>query len=96
MPHLWTILSVNKEEIDMPPGLIAGMDEEEEMIEVTVDSGAVDTVGPPSAGKAFETYETEASRTGKNFKAANGSPIENYGETDHRGYGGMAGQFKCG
>ena len=55
-------------------------DDEEEVIEVTVDSGAVNTVGPPDVGKAFETYETEASRTGKNFKAANGSPILNYGE----------------
>ena len=70
----------DSDEVTPPPGLIAGMDEEGETIEVTVDSGAMDTVGPRSAGAGFETYETEASRNGKNFRAANGTFIRNYGE----------------
>ena len=55
----------DSKEVTPPPGLIAGMDEEGETIEVTVDSGAMGTVGPMSAGAGFETYETEASRNGK-------------------------------
>ena len=49
----------------------------EEAIEVTIDSGAVDTVGPPGVGKAFETCVTEASKAGRNFNAANGSVVRN-------------------
>ena len=47
---------------------------------ITVDSGAMDTVGPMSVGAGFETYETEASRNGKNFRAANGKKIFNEGQ----------------
>jgi hypothetical protein len=80
--NIWSILAVDEdhEEIAPPPGLIAGMREEVEVIEVTMDSGAVDTVGPSSVGTGFETYETEASRSGRNFRAANGSVIKNHGE----------------
>ena len=49
-------------------------------IRVQVDSGAVDTVGPKSIGRAFKLKETPASRSGKNYVAANGSAIKNYGE----------------
>ena len=80
--QIWTIMAVDKDadEVTPPPGLVAGMEEEGETIEVTVDSGAMDTVGPMSAGAGFETYETEASRNGRNFRAANGTFIKNYGE----------------
>ena len=70
-----------QQKVEPPPGLMAGMtDEEEEDIEVTIDSGAVDTVGPPSVGKAFKMYRTEASEAGRHFRAANGSMIINHGE----------------
>ena len=51
-----------------------------ERIRVQIDSGAVDTVGPKSAGKAFPINPTKASKAGKNYIAANGSAIKNYGE----------------
>ena len=51
-----------------------------ERIPITVDSGAVDTVGPKAAGKHFEIEETEDSLRGRNYKAANGEPIKNYGQ----------------
>ena len=37
-------------------------------------------MGPKSVGKAFKIKETPASRSGKNYVAANGSVIKNYGE----------------
>ena len=45
-----------------------------------VDSGAVDTVGPKSVGRAFNIKETHAPHNGNNYVAANGSAITNYGE----------------
>ena len=45
-----------------------------------VDSGAIDTVGPKSVGKAFAIRETKASKSGDNYLAANGSVIKNHGE----------------
>ena len=51
-----------------------------ERIRIHIDSGAVDTVGPKSAGRAFPIKPTKASREGNNYIAANGSPIKNYGE----------------
>ena len=46
---------------------------------MTVDSGAVDTVTPPSTAKYFPILETEASRRGLHYRAANGTRITNHG-----------------
>ena len=51
-----------------------------ENIRIQVDSGAVDTVGPKSVGRAFEIKKTLASKSGRHYVAANGSAIKNYGE----------------
>ena len=51
-----------------------------ERIRVQIDSGAVDTVGPREVGRAFQIRETRASKEGRNYVAANGSKIKNYGE----------------
>ena len=51
-----------------------------EKIRIQVDSGAVDTVGPKSVGRAFEIKKTAASKSGRHYVAANGSAIKNYGE----------------
>ena len=51
-----------------------------EKITFTGDSGAVDHVIIPEAGKAFEIKETAASKAGFGFRAANGSPIKIFGE----------------
>ena len=51
-----------------------------ERIRVQIDSGAVDTVGPKSAGRAFPINPTKASKAGKHYIAANGSIIKNHGE----------------
>ena len=51
-----------------------------EKIRVQIDSGAVDTVGPKEIGRAFKLRETRASKLGRNYVAANGTTIRNYGE----------------
>ena len=51
-----------------------------EVIEVTVDSGAYNTVGPPKVGTHFNLVPTEASSQGKHYRAANGSVIRNHGQ----------------
>lgn len=45
-----------------------------------IDSGAVDTLGPKEGGQAFKIRQTRAAKEGKNYVAANGSTIKNYGE----------------
>ena len=49
-------------------------------VEVTVDSGAVDTVGPPSVAPGIPVRETKASRSGMHYRAANNMKIPNLGE----------------
>eukprot|EP00974_Lingulodinium_polyedra_P094412 9151193-Lingulodinium_polyedra.AAC.1 len=56
-----------------------------EVIPVTVGSGAVDAVGPRNVAKAFPIVETEDSKNGRNYRAANGSTIRNHGEKVVRG-----------
>ena len=51
-----------------------------EKITFTGDSGAVDHVITKDAAKAFNVIETNASRNGLTYRAANGTPIKNYGE----------------
>jgi len=51
-----------------------------ELIEITVDSGAEESVTPPDVMNQFQTKETENSKAGEQFVAANGSVIENEGE----------------
>ena len=51
-----------------------------ERLSLKIDSGAVDTVIPRSTGKAFPVKESEMSRSGQSYRAANGSPITAYGE----------------
>ena len=51
-----------------------------EVVTVTLDSGAYNTVGPRKVGSYFPVKPTEASQTGKHFSAANGSVIRNYGQ----------------
>ena len=57
-----------------------------EKVRIQVDSGAIDTVGPKSMAGAFRMRETEMSRKGIGFVAANGSEIKNYGEKLIVGY----------
>ncbi len=57
-----------------------------ERARVQIDSGAIDTVGPQEMARAFEMKETEMSRRGIRFLAANGSGIKNYGEKKVEGY----------
>ena len=57
-----------------------------ERVRVQIDSGAIDTVGPKEIAKAFEVKETEMSKRGIRYVAANGSSIENYGEKKIVGY----------
>ena len=56
-----------------------------EEIEITVDSGAVDTVGPPGTAQAFPLHTTQASREGRYYRAANNSKIAIHGMKELKG-----------
>ena len=56
-----------------------------EKIEVTVDSGAIDTVAPKHVAGLFELEETKSSKAGEHYVAANGSKITNYGQRKVKG-----------
>ena len=62
------------------------IDEEWEYINVTVDSGAVDHVVNEECGKQFGVRETEMSKKGGYYVAANNTKIYNKGERDVKGY----------
>jgi len=47
---------------------------------VIVDSGAVDSVGPPTMAMDVKVRDTPASRAGLKYRAANGTAIDNQGE----------------
>ena len=51
-----------------------------EKITVTVDSGAVDSVGPANMANGIKIRETPASRAGMKYRAANCNSIANQGE----------------
>ena len=56
-----------------------------EKIDITVDSGAVDTVAPPSVASHVPIESTWASREGYCYRAANGQLLPNLGERKIRG-----------
>ena len=58
-----------------------------ERIPMKVDSGAIDTVIPKAMAGFFNTEETEASKRGPGFRAANGTPIRHYGKRAIKGFG---------
>ena len=68
-------------------GSVAHVDGEWERIPVKIVSGAIDTVMPPSVARYFNTVQTEMSREGPGFRAANGSPIKHYGQKTLKGIG---------
>ena len=51
-----------------------------ERIQVTVDSGAMRNVIPKNVAQAFEIEESDMTKAGINFVAANDSVIKNYGQ----------------
>ena len=57
-----------------------------ERVRVQIDSGAIDTVGPKEIAGAFKMRETEMSKKGIGYVAANGSGIKNHGEKLIAGY----------
>ena len=61
-------------------GKNVGETKEYELIEITSDSGAAESVVPSAFLPQFPTRETDQSLNGEEFVAANGSIIENEGE----------------
>ena len=49
---------------------VSAGDNKWEKVTVTVDSGAVDSVGPPTMAKDIRVKETPASRAGMKYRAA--------------------------
>jgi hypothetical protein len=56
-----------------------------EKITVTIDSGAVDSVGPKTMANDIPIRDTPASRAGLKYRAANGTTIDNLGEKSTQG-----------
>ena len=56
-----------------------------EEVKITVDSGAVDTVGPRTLGKGIPLMDTEASKQGKHYRAANDTKIAIHGKKTYMG-----------
>ena len=56
-----------------------------EIVPVKLDSGACDWVFNPGTANAFPLQETEGSKNGINFAAANGTPIANFGQRSLKG-----------
>ena len=56
-----------------------------EMVKVTADSGAADHVAPVQTASHLEVKETEASRQGVKYVAANGHKIANLGQRKIQG-----------
>ena len=82
-----------KEYLPPPPGIssidfqqqrcldqVKGVEGGWQRISATLDSAAIETVGPPEIGNCFPLTETTASKNGINYSAANGSAIKNYGQ----------------
>ena len=84
---IWTPIE-DQEESD--EGNINAVDPAEgevsEALRITVDSGAVDTVGPKSLAPGLPTQDTEASRKGMYYRAANDTKIAIHGKKDISGY----------
>ena len=57
-----------------------------EKIKVSLDAGAIDWVTNKETAKAFKIRETETSKAGLGYRAANGTKIENYGERVVEGF----------
>ena len=84
--HSGSICSIDR---DMQGGSISAVDRFRgswERVPVTVDSGAIDSVIPSKVAAAVPTRDTEASRRGLKYRAANGSSILNRGEKTIKGY----------
>ena len=58
-----------------------------ERVAIKIDSGAIDTVIPKQVASAVPIQETERSKSGMGFRAANGTHIEHFGQRQIRGYG---------
>ena len=78
---MWRVIQKTKGEVNevrATPGW--------ERVRIQIDSGAIDTAGPKEIAGAFKMRETEMSKRGIGFVAANGSGIKNYGEKKIAGY----------
>ena len=68
-------------------GAVTHVEGQWERIPVKIDSGAIDTVMPPTIARYFDTVQTEMSQKGPGFRAANGSAIRYYGQKTLEGVG---------
>ena len=83
--HVGSICSIEREH----GGNICGIEQYRgawERVPVTVDSGAIDSVIPARVASAVPVRETEASKRGLKYRAANGTSIVNKGERKLQGY----------
>ena len=59
-----------------------------EVVPIKLDYGAFDWVFNPATASAFAIEETDNSKKGLNYVAANGSAIKNYGQRRIKGFAG--------
>ena len=81
----WGLWSIEREKT-AERGCINEVNGGWEKMKVSLDSGAIDWVTNKETGKAFKIRETETSKAGLGYRAANGTKIENYGERVVEGF----------
>ena len=84
--HKGSICSLDRESKGVS---ICGVDQYKgmwERVPITVDSGAIDSVMPKRVATSVMIKQTEASKQGLRYRAANGTSIRNEGERDLKGY----------
>ena len=79
------LFHVGREEVTPQGGNSPGANRKYEMVKVTADSGAADHVAPIHTASHLEVRETEASRQGVKYVAANGQKISNLGQRKIQG-----------
>jgi len=77
----WQLCAVDHDENDEHKccGEIGAVEDDWEYVKMTIDSGSVDTVGPPTIAADVPVKPTEASKAGRDYRAANGTKIKNLG-----------------
>ena len=81
---------VNSVDMNVAPPAVNSVDATDgqwERIPMKIDSGAVATVMPLSVARHFRVSETQLSKKGPGFRAANGTPIRHYGQRTISGIG---------
>ena len=75
----------NDKQLNVIEEALKGIQGEWELLPVSIDSGAIDSCMPKEKCNQFKVMQSEMSKCGACYSAANGSEIRNYGQRDVEG-----------